>query len=146
MLSSIYQITLLLNVLWFGSAFWYFALKHDSAAKLMVPTSARQSPLFKTFSAALPFLGGMNLALALLALMLLINPHLFAEAAEKIILLICFSIAHASQFLFNVPVALRGGRRGESYWDVLKGPMLFIFLVDALMTALNAGCALLLAT
>jgi hypothetical protein len=29
-----------------------------------------------------------------------------------------------------VPIALRGGRQGESFWPVLHGPMLFIFLVD----------------
>ena len=41
-------------------------------------------------------------------------------------------------------LAKRGGRIGESYWDVLKGPMLFIFIVDAVMTVLNFSCAGLL--
>jgi len=34
----------------------------DTAAKVLVPKSARESPLFKTLSASVLFLGGMNLA------------------------------------------------------------------------------------
>ncbi len=62
MTDTFYQATLLLNVLWFGAAFWYFTVKHETAAKLLVPKSARSSPIFLTISSALPFLGGMNLA------------------------------------------------------------------------------------
>jgi len=49
--------------------------------------------------------------------------------------------AHLSQFVVNVPVALRGGRQDGSYWDVISGPMLFIFVVDALMTVANFAVA-----
>ena len=136
-----YPLILLANALWFGSAFWYFALKRSTAAKLLIPRSARSSPIFPTMEAALPFLGGMNLALSLLALMLLLRLDLFVAPAEQAILLFAFAIAHASQFAINVPVALRGGRIGESYWDVASGPMLFIFVVDALMTLLDLACA-----
>ena len=143
MTETLYRITLLLNVLWFGAAFWYFAVKHDTAAKLLIPSSARSSPLFSTMSSALPFLGGMNLAFSLLAAMLLARSDLFGAPPEQSILLVAFGVAHATQFLINVPVARQGGRIGESYWDVLRGPMLFIFVVDAIMTALNFSCAIL---
>ena len=62
---------------------------------------------------------------------------------EQGILLISFAVAHTSQFLINVPIAKRGGRKGESYWDVLEGPMLFIFVVDGLMMLVNFSCAAL---
>jgi len=140
-----YQITLLLNVLWFGAGFWYFALKRNTAAKLLVPRSARSSPLFLTLRTALPFLGGMNFALSLLSAMVLLWQDLFLHSGERAILLIGFAVAHTSQFGVNVPVARAGGRQGESYWDVLSGPMLFIFVVDAALALLNFGCALFLA-
>ncbi|MGB5811150.1 MAG: hypothetical protein WBG86_11505 [Polyangiales bacterium] len=143
MFEPLYKATLVLNVLWFGSAFWYFALKRKTAAKLLIPKSQRASPIFATMAAALPFLGGMNFAFSLLAAMLLAAPSSFAEPRERAILLVAFGVAHATQFLINVPVARRGGRIGESYWDVMRGPMLFIFVVDACMTALNlTGAAL----
>lgn len=144
MTDTFYQATLLLNVLWFGAAFWYFTVKHETAAKLLVPRSARSSPIFLTISSALPFLGGMNLALSLLAAMLLARQDLFVAPQERSILLIALGVAHTTQFLINVPVARRGGRIGESYWDVLTGPMLFIFVVDAVVAVLNFACAALL--
>jgi hypothetical protein len=144
MIDTFYKITLTLNVLWFGSAFWYFAIKGETAAKLLIPKSARSSPLFATMVAALPFLGGMNLGFSLLAAMVLGMPDLFAAPQERSVLLVAFGVAHATQFFINVPVARRGGRIGESYWDVLSGPMLFIFVVDAAMTVLNLACASLL--
>jgi hypothetical protein len=130
-METLYRIVLAANVLWFGAGCWYFWIKHDTAAKLLIPRSARSSPIFETMSAALPFLGGMNLAFCLLAALLLVQTELFAADPERVILLVVLGTAHATQFAINVPVARRGGRIGESYWDVLTGPMLFIFIVDA---------------
>jgi hypothetical protein len=143
MTETLYQVALVLNVLWFGSAFWYFALKRETAAKLLIPKSARSSPIFPTLSSALPFLGGMNFAFSLLAAMLLARQDLFIAPGEQGILAVAFGVAHTTQFLINVPVAWRGGRIGESYWNVLEGPMLFIFVVDALMALLNFAVAAL---
>ncbi len=143
MIETVYRATLLLNALWFGAAFWYFAVKRETAAKLLIPRSARSSPIFATMSAALPFLGGMNLAFSLLSVMLLARGDLFVAPAEQGILLFAFGTAHLTQFVINLPVAKRGGRIGESYWHVLQGPMLFIFVVDAIMATLNfAGAGL----
>jgi hypothetical protein len=141
MTDTFYLCNLVANVLWFGAGFWFFAIRRNTAAKLLVPRSARTSPIFLTLSSALPFLGGMNLALSLLAAMILFRRDLFVAPQEQAILLIAFGTAHATQFLINVPVAIRGGRIGKSYWDVLKGTMLFIFVVDAVLTATNFACA-----
>ncbi|MBT3785713.1 hypothetical protein HOF92_12110 [bacterium] len=139
-----YQTTLVLNALWFGAAFWYFGIKNQTAAKLLVPKSARHSSIYPTLTSALPFLGGMNFAFGFLAVLLLMNQNHFRETHEQTVLLIVFGVAHASQFLINLPIASRGGRIDESYWDVLKGPMLFIFILDGLMTILNFSCTALL--
>jgi hypothetical protein len=136
-METLYRIALVANALWFGAGFWYFWIKHDTAAKLLIPRSARSSPIFQTMSAALPFLGGMNLAFCLLAALVLVQTELFAAAHERVILLIVFSVAHATQFAINVPIARRGGRIGTAYWDVLTGPMLFIFIVDAAMATVS---------
>jgi hypothetical protein len=140
-METLYRIVLAANVLWFGAGCWYFWIKHDTAAKLLIPRSARSSPIFETMSAALPFLGGMNLAFCLLAALLLIQTGLFAADPERVILLVVLGTAHATQFAINVPVARRGGRIGESYWDVLTGPMLFIFVVDAALAISNVVLA-----
>jgi hypothetical protein len=132
------------NLLWFGVAFWYFSLKPVTAAKLLVPPSARGSPLFQTVSASVRFLGGMNFAFALFAALLLGFGGLFPQPRQHALFAVVFSVAHASQFAFNVPVALGGGRQGESFWPVLKGPMLGIFMIDLTLMLANAAVAVAL--
>ena len=39
---------------------------------------------------------------------------------------------------------MRGGRVGVAYWPVLQGPMLRIFVIDAVLFAANLVAALLL--
>jgi hypothetical protein len=136
--SGAYVGVLALNVAWFSMGFWYFTAKSVAAAKLLVPKSARESPLFSTLSASVRFLGAMNFAFALLAVLLLLNLSLFDEPRQRALLTGVFAAAHAGQFLCNVPIAMAGGRRGESLWDVLTGPMLFIFCVDCALMLANA--------
>jgi hypothetical protein len=50
--SNAYVAVPALNVSWFGMGAWYFTLKSDAATKLLVPKSARVSPLFATLSAS----------------------------------------------------------------------------------------------
>lgn len=139
------DIVLILNVLWFGAAFHMFSLIPDTAARLVVPKSARDSPLFRTVSASVRFLGGMNFAFASFAALILFNRSLFPEPKQMALFAVVFSIAHASQFAFNVPVAVGGGRQGEALWPVLSGLMLLIFVIDfALMTANGVLAAFLL--
>ena len=139
-----YSAVLALNVLWFGVGFWYFSLTSERAANLLVPKSARNSPLFKTMSASVRFLGGMNFAFAVFAALLLATGALFPDSRQRALFAAVFSIAHASQFVCNVPVALAGGRQGESLWHVLKGPMLFIFSVDFVLMLANGVLAVTL--
>lgn len=142
-----FTVVLVLNTLWFGVGFRYFSLTPNTAAKLLVPKSECESPLFPTIAASLRFLGGMNLAFATFAVLVLVNGSLFPAPAQRALFASVFSLAHASQFVSNLPVALRGGRVGTSLWPVLSGPMLVIFVVDiALMIANAVLAAILLAS
>lgn len=136
--SGAFTAVLALNVVWFSMAFWYFTLKSSAAAKLLVPKSARESPLFSTLDASLRFLGAMNFAFALLAALVLVNLSLFGGPRQRALLAGVFAAAHAGQFLCNVPIAMGGGRQGESLWNVLTGPMAFIFVVDFALMLANA--------
>lgn len=111
-------------------------------AKVLVPSSARNSPIFPTIVASLKFLGGMNGAFALLAALVLAKQDIFLDHQQRMIFAFVFAAAHFSQFIYNVPIAMQGGRQGESYWHVLKGPMLFIFVVDGLLTIANFALAI----
>lgn len=139
--ATAFTVILVLNALWFGAGFRYFSLTPDAAARLLVPNSARGSPLFATLAASVRFLGGMNLAFSVFALLLLLNTSLFPQPSQRALFAAVFSLAHATQFVSNLPVALRGGRVGESFWPVLSGPMLFIFVVDLTLALANAAMA-----
>ena len=141
-MSFLWGLVLTLNVLWFGAGFVYFTLMNRRSAALLVPRSARDSPLFESIVAAMRFLGGFNLALCLFALAILVVPGVFDAPLELALVATLFSIAHGSQFEGNVPVALGGGRIGEKYWPVLHGPMLFIFVVDGALCLANAAFAM----
>ncbi len=143
-IATVFTVILVLNTLWFGTAFRYFSLTPNTAAKLLVPTSARASPLFPTIAASLRFLGGMNFAFAAFAVLLLLNGALFPDPAQRALFAGVFSLAHASQFVANLPVAFRGGRVGESLWPVLSGPMRFIFAIDITLMVANAVLAAIL--
>ena len=138
MLDLVYYAVLVLNVLWFGMAFHYFSIKRFAAAKVLVPESSRDSPLFLTIAASVRFLGGMNLAFAILSLLMLLGLLGSTDKDQRGALLLVLAIAHGSQFYFNVPIARGGGRQGESLWDVHRGPMKFIFRVDAVLMIANA--------
>ncbi|MDP3936619.1 MAG: hypothetical protein Q8R92_00605 [Deltaproteobacteria bacterium] len=138
-MDSVFSTVLALNFLWFGAAFWYFGIVPDSSAKILVPKSARDSPLFATVSASVRFLGGMNFAFAVFAALLLAYGSLFPEPGQRALFAAVFALAHAGQFAFNLPVALRGGRQGESLWPVFAGPMLLIFIVDFTLMLSNAA-------
>jgi hypothetical protein len=138
---SAVEIVFLLNGLWFSAAFVQFSIAQSNSAKVLVPREARDNPLVPTIKASVAFLGGMNFALAALALYLASGPELFAEPAEQTVLLLFFALANFSQFVFNVPVLARGGRVGVAYWPVLSGPMLKIFVIDGSLTVIDAVAA-----
>jgi len=131
---------LVLNVLWFGAGAVYFGVAAAAATKLLVPRQARHSSLFKTVSASIRFLGGMNLALAVLSSAMLFNPTLFPEDKQVAVLTSILALAHGTQFAANVPVALGNGR-GDAPWPVLRGLMLFIFCMDFTLMLANGAVA-----
>lgn len=142
-----YGFALLASTLWFAAAFRYFSFQNRTAAKVLIPKSARSSPLFETMTVFTPFLGGMNGALALLSMLLfglwVADVSLFVQPGERGVLLLALTAAHFSQFVFNVPVWRNGERQGEAYWFVVSGPMFFIFVMDAVQTGINFIGALL---
>jgi hypothetical protein len=136
-----------LNAIWFGAAFKFFCINPTRAAKLLTPPSAGQNvlmPLPPTLAASLRFLGGMNFALAAFAVLLLCNQALFPLPKQVALFALVFAIAHASQFIYNVPIAIQNYRGDSSLWWVLKGRMLFIFVVDFMLMMANTVVAVLL--
>ncbi len=142
-----YVFALFASLVWFTMGFRYFSYQPETAAKVMVARSQRDSPIFKTYAAGVRFLGGFNAAFALMSLVLLTlalsGSALFTAPGERAIVLFVLAAAHFSQFYFNVPVLRGGERQGEAYWPVLSGPMLTIFAVDAVEAAVNLGAGLL---
>jgi hypothetical protein len=129
------ELVLVLNVLWFAGGFHLFSIRSRIFAKLVVPREHRDTPVFETLIMSEKFLGGFNLAFLVLNILLLINTSLFDKDLQWAIILFATAIAHATQFAFNVPVALQN-RRGEGVWQV-KGLMRLIFVTDFVMMVLN---------
>ena len=137
---------LLLNALWFVGAFIQFNIAHANTLKILLPREERSNPIAPTLAASVAFLGGMNLPIGLLSLYLLAaRPPFFQPVEAQVVLSLFFAACHFSQFAYNVPVLVRGGRVGVAYWPVLKGPMLRIFVIDGALSAANLAVALQLA-
>jgi hypothetical protein len=91
------------------------------------------------------FLGGLNLPIGLLSLyLILFRPPFFQADDAQLALFLFFAACHFSQFAYNLPVLMRGGRVGVAYWPVLKGPMLRIFVIDAMLFVANLVVVVLL--
>ncbi|CAB9513614.1 expressed unknown protein [Seminavis robusta] len=142
---NLYNSSLLASFLWFGAGFHFFTIQRTKAGELLVPKSQRRSPIYPTLVATGPFLGGFNGAWALLCGILLGIRYqeldLFEAPGERMVILGVISSAHFSQFLGNVPILVNGERRGETYWPVLSGQMMYIFFVDLVQAALAAVAA-----
>ena len=135
---------LLLNTLWFGGAFIQFSIAQSNTLKILVPREERGNPIAPTLSASVAFLGGINLPIGLLSLYLLARPPFFQTIDAQLALFLFFAACHFSQFAYNLPVLMRGGRVGVAYWPVLKGPMLRIFVIDATLFVANLVVVFLL--
>lgn len=139
------DIVLLLNTLWFVGAFIQFSIAQTNTLKILLPREERSNPIAPTLAASVAFLGGMNLPIGLLSFYLMVaRPSFFQPIEAQLALFLFFAGCHFSQFVYNVPVLMRGGRVGVAYWPVLKGPMLRIFVIDAALFAANLAAALLL--
>lgn len=135
-------LVLALNVLWFGLGFRLFTLRPRQAVRLLVRPEHCEETSRQALVAALPFLGGMNLAFAALSAVYF-GMHFANGSVTPWPTFLASAVAHATQFAGNVPFALRGGRAGGASWDVLRGPMRVIFVGDAVGALANAVCLLL---
>lgn len=138
-------IILVLNTLWFGAGFHFFAIKSEVATKLLLKKGQREEPYFSVINQAVKFLGGFNLALMVLSILCLSHyQHLF-ENPMVIGLFFVFFTAHFSQFWYNVPYAMEESKGRDVLWSVLSGRMYFIFKTDFILAILNLlMCFLLL--
>lgn len=133
------EIILLVNILWFAMGFNVFAIRNKVFAKLIVPKEHRDTPVFEILAESGRFLGGFNFAFAVCNILLLANLDVFPSDEQRSILMFVFAIAHGSQFIFNVPIAIQN-RNGGGVWQV-KGTMLFIFVTDFIMMSMNLVAA-----
>ena len=134
------EITLLANAIWYALGFYAFSIRNRAFARLLAPSDQHDAPLFPVLVASGRFLGGLNLAFAVLNVALLSKPELFPEPAQRSIFLGVFALAHGTQFMFNIPIAV-DNTRGGGVWPVLTGFMLPIFLGDLLLSVLNLAMA-----
>lgn len=130
-----FELILALNAIWFALGFHLFALRNKVFAKILVPKVHRDTPVFDTLAATGPFLGGFNFAFCALNVLILINPGVFPDNAQRVILCVAFALAHGSQWLPNLFIALEN-RKGKGVWPV-KGLMLFIFVTDFVLMVAN---------
>ena len=146
--NALYGIALVASAGWFAMGFRYFGFQQHTAARVLIPREARDTPLFETTAAGVRFLGGFNAAFCLLCLILLAlhlsGSQLFTQSGERIALLIVLASAHFSQFAFNLPVLKAGERKDIALWPVRSGPMFFIFVMDITQTIICLIAALVI--
>lgn len=137
-------IILTLNLLWFVAAFNLFSMRSATPARLLLKRENRIAPFPAVVAQLTKFLGGMNLALAVFAAICLFEVDGLLTFRLNSAVFFAFFVAHMSQFVYNVPFALKEKKGESSHWTVLKGTMLFIFVGDALLAACNFGLAVYL--
>ena len=122
-----------------------FSIAQGNTLKILVPREERGNPIAPTLSASVAFLGAINLPIGLLSFYLLaVRPAFFLAIEAQVALFLFFAACHLSQFAYNLPVLMRGGRVGVAYWPVLRGPMLRIFVIDATLCVANLAVAVML--
>ena len=140
------QILFLANAIWFAMAFDAFYLRRKVFGKVMVPIAEdRNNTAYEALVEFGRFMGGFNLALSLLNVMLVFNLGGFETDQQWAILLIFNALAHGSQFAGNIPMFLKN-QRGEGLWVVMKGVMRLIFVLDFTLMTANGAFAVWLLT
>lgn len=143
MLELIISGTFLANTIWYGLGFVAFYLRRDVFAKVVVPKREdRNNSAYAAVVESGRFMGGFNFALSVLNLGLFLNLVGFQTLAQLALLLAFNSLAHGSQFFGNVPMALKN-LRGGGLWNVFKGVMLQIFVIDFVLMLINALLAVI---
>ncbi|MDJ0641382.1 MAG: hypothetical protein QNJ15_01065 [Erythrobacter sp.] len=140
------QILLLLNAIWYAMGFYAFYVRRNVFGKVLVPNREhRSNSAYEALVESGRFMGGFNFALSALNVMLLFNIGGFESGGQWATLLVFNALAHGSQFAGNIPMALEN-RRGKGLWNVFKGVMLRIFVIDFVLMVANAAFALALFT
>lgn len=138
------EVVLALNAIWFAMGFHAFYVRRKLFAKFVVPNkNHRDNSAYEAVVETGRFMGGFNLALSVLNILLLFNIGGFDKNSQWATLLIFNAIAHGSQFAGNIPMAIQN-RRGEGLWNVFKGVMLRIFVIDFTLMMFNMAMALML--
>ena len=137
------EMLLILNALWFFGGFVLFGLRGVPFAKKYIAKEHRNNPAYDLLLHSGSFMGGFNFAFMFLNVLLLLNMSSFDKDIHWVVLLSSIAVAHGSQFLGNLPTAIKN-RRGEGVWNVWEGLMLLIFIVDFTLMVLNSLAALLL--
>ncbi|MEM9531654.1 MAG: hypothetical protein AAGA23_12100 [Pseudomonadota bacterium] len=137
-----FEVLLVANAIWFGLGFHLFALRGKVFAKTLIPKPHRDTPAFNVLAESGKFLGGFNFALCVFNVVVALMADVFPAPEQRALLCAFFAVAHGSQFVFNLPIALQN-RKGQGVWRV-EGLMRFIFVTDfALMLANTAAAAVL---
>jgi len=132
---------LILNAVWFGMAWDAFYRRRKIFGKVLVPKREdRDNTAYEALVESGRFMGGFNLAISALNVMLVFNLGGFDAPRQWAVLLLFNALAHGSQFAGNIPMALSNSR-GEGLWPVFKGVMLRIFVIDFTLTVANAVLA-----
>ncbi|MEO1436222.1 MAG: hypothetical protein AAFV80_11850 [Bacteroidota bacterium] len=130
-----FELTLILNALWFAGGFHLFALRSTVFAKTLVAKEHRDNPMFAMLIATGKFMGGFNFAFCVLNVLLLLFANTFPDPLQRAILFMVIGLAHGTQFAGNVPIAI-ANKKGEGAWPV-KGLMRFIYVTDFSLMVLN---------
>ncbi|MEL6949582.1 MAG: hypothetical protein AAGM16_05580 [Pseudomonadota bacterium] len=135
------QVLFALNAIWFGMAFDAFYRRRAIFGKVLVPVQAdRDNTAYAALVESGRFMGGFNLALSLFNVLLVFNVGGFDTPAQWATLLVFNAVAHGSQFVGNIPMAI-ANRRGGGLWPVFRGVMLRIFVIDCVLMVANAALA-----
>ena len=139
--NNVLLLVLILNAIWFAMGFYAFYLRRRVFAKVVVPKKEdRNNSAYEAVIESGRFMGGFNFALSALNIMLVFNFGGFDKGSQWATLLIFNALGHGSQFVGNIPMALQN-RHGVGLWNVYKGVMLRIFVIDFTLMVFNGVLA-----
>lgn len=150
-MDTYYLLTHSINILWFGIAFVSFGPLSARTTRALTPRSKRSQPAaeesspkrMSTTQATMRFLAGFNLGFLVLAATQLVRWQSDGAFGFGWDVFFACAVAHATQFAYNVPFAVQGGYKGGAPWNVLKGPMRYVFFMDLFCLIIN-GLAMIL--